>query len=252
MLARHPRIKSFPETHFFRKAYPPNKIKRFFTWPALNVRGLLKKFVREVGRDDLLNIAYIGLFDRNYHQTFINALDRLTLCAGKDIWVEKTPLHLHYIKEIQKLIPKAKFIHIVRTGTDVVASLYKATNENPEKWAGKRGFHGFTIDQCIKRWNNDVLITSKWKDVANHLVVKYEKLIDSPSIIIKDICSFLEIEYSPLMKRPEQSFNQIVNPDEVWKKNNIKAINKPESTFDTIFTENQRKYIRERLIELNF
>lgn len=42
---------------------------------------------------------------------------------GQTIWLEKTPLHLLYIKQFEQFIPGVKFIHLLRNGADVVASL---------------------------------------------------------------------------------------------------------------------------------
>ena len=58
---------SHPETHFFSMAYPKTQLKRWVTWPALNVRGVLERFLQEIERPDLLSEIKIGLFDRNYN-----------------------------------------------------------------------------------------------------------------------------------------------------------------------------------------
>ena len=41
-------------------------------------------------------------------------------CAG---WVEKTPANLYAVDVIERWVPGARFVHIVREGADVVASL---------------------------------------------------------------------------------------------------------------------------------
>lgn len=246
MLASHPRMLSFPETHFFSMAYPRNRLKRLFTWPALTVQGVLENFVCEIGRPDLKREINIGLFDRDYEKSFIRILDRLTIEAGKDIWVEKTPRHLYFISEMQRRIPQAKFIHIVRNGIDVVASLYKASNEFPRRWGFRS--RGLTIDQCIRRWNNDILITNQWIGKPHHFAVKYEELIDSSADVMRDICLFLSIEYSDKMEKSERMFNKIARPFEEWKKNNAKPIRRQESLFDSVFNDNEKVYIRKRLL----
>lgn len=246
MLASHPRMLSFPETHFFSMAYPRNRLKRLFTWPALTVQGVLENFVCEIGRPDLKREINIGLFDRDYEKSFIRILDRLTIEAAKDIWVEKTPRHLHFINEIQRRIPQVKFIHIVRDGIDVVASLYKVSNEFPRRWGFRS--RGLTIAQCIRRWNNDILITNQWKGKPNHFVVKYRELVDLPTDVVKDLCFFLKIDYSEKMEKNESVFNKIVRPDEAWKKNNAKPIEKQISLFESIFNDDEKLYIKRNLL----
>lgn len=253
MLAAHPRIKSFPETHFFPTAYPRNRLKRLITWPALNLQGLLERFVQDLGRSDLIEDAHIGLLDRNFYDSFTSVLDRLTLDAGKDIWVEKTPGHIRHIKEILNRIPKAKFVHNVRNGADVVASLCQVTRENPVAWRKKRmsGFHGLSIDQCIERWNSAMLITAKWHRGPGHFLVKYEALVESPSNTLKDICSFLQIDYDPQMEREGKAFHEIVTSDEVWKTNALKRVRKVKSKFDAVFSEEERDQVLKNLIKID-
>ena len=254
MLAAHPRIESFPETHFFSMAYPRNRLKRLLTWPALNVQGVLERFLREIGRPDLIPEVKIGLFDRHYERSFIRVLDRLTLEAGKDIWVEKTPRHLHFIPEIQKRVPGAKFIHIVRDGKDVVASLYEVTHKKPMEWAKGRvqGFQGFTVEECVRRWNQDVLITSQYVMKPEHHIVRYEELVESPESSLMKICQFLHLNYVPQMVYSKQTYEQIVTPDESWKENVARAPQKMPGKFTRVFDERQQKYILDSLITVDF
>jgi len=255
-LASHPRIQSFPETHFFSAAFPRLCIKRMLTWSALNVRGVLKRFLHEINRPDLIEeYGHINLLEHNYANTLIRLLDHLTLEAGKDIWVEKTPRHIFFVEEISNRVPKAKFIHIIRHGADVVASLYEVTNRDFFKWRkGKQHLFakGLSIDKCIKRWNDAVQITAKWYRCSNHLLVKYEQLVKSPPEELDKICNFLEINYSPLMERGERSFDEIVTLEEKWKANNMKPVQEMDRKFFRIFSEEEQKYILGKLHKINF
>ncbi|MEZ4485092.1 MAG: sulfotransferase [Syntrophotaleaceae bacterium] len=71
---------------------------------------------------------------QDFHRPFLAVLDALAIEKGKSIWVEKTPLHLHFIEEIEARIHDAKFIHIVRNGLDAISSLYVITNLDPKNW----------------------------------------------------------------------------------------------------------------------
>lgn len=254
LLAAHPRIKSFPETHFFLIAFPRNRLIRSITWPSLNTRKTMEKFLENLGRNDLQDKGQIGIFEQNYVKPFIHVLDYLTIESGKDIWVEKTPGHLNFIDEIYKQIPNAKFIHIIRNGKEVVASLYETTNLDFITWRkGKISFkHGLTIDQCIKRWNKALSITENWYKMPDHFMVSYEDLIKSPRSILKNITSFLNIGFSPDMLRNESVFDEIVARHETWKGQNQNPIQKPKNKFDYLFTEDQKEYIVHNLKTYNF
>ncbi|MCA9952951.1 MAG: sulfotransferase [Anaerolineales bacterium] len=254
MLNAHPQIQSFPETHFFSRAYPRHRIKRLVTWPALNVQTVLEGFLSEIKRPDLIPEAKTSLFTRHYAEKFCLLLDKLTVEANKNIWVEKTPRHLHFIKQISNQIPNSKFIHIVRNGPDVVASLYQATNENPRAWTKGRtpGFKGFSVDECINRWNHDVQITARYQHMPNHLIVKYNLLVNQPELSIQPIADFLHINYVPAMLSAEKAFHEIVGANEPWKSNNKRSVHTPESKFKKIFPLTTQQYILDQLIAIDF
>src|SRR5262245_28494326 len=100
MLASHPSIQSFPETHYFAKAYPRNALQRFLTVPTWSVRGYLPELLMELGREDLLPLAQLSPWDTAFQRPFLRILDAITLEAGRSLWVEKTPRHLHCIPQI--------------------------------------------------------------------------------------------------------------------------------------------------------
>jgi hypothetical protein len=96
----------------------------------------------------------------------VKLLDKLTLAQGKSVWLEKTPGHLYYIDDLERYIPEVKFIHLVRNGADVVASLYEVTNQYPQEWGG-----AYHIEQCIRTWNQAVKLTEEHLGKENHIGV---------------------------------------------------------------------------------
>src|SRR5215207_10773521 len=45
--------------------------------------------------------------------------------CGKPRWGDKTPVYCRYIQSIRKVLPEARFIHIIRDGRDAALSLRK-------------------------------------------------------------------------------------------------------------------------------
>lgn len=215
ILSAHPSVASFPESHFFAKAYPKSRLKRIIGWPALNVRNVMKSFVMEIGRPDLVQLAKVGLFECHYEKSLIAICDALSEEEGKSIWVEKTPMHLHHIAEISRRVERARFIHIIRNGKDVVRSLYSAANLHPVAWRGER-----SVESCVQRWNHDVLISAAYQRSADHIIVRYEDLIGEPRAECMRICAFLGVEFDERMIQPELAYKRIVRESEKWKKNN--------------------------------
>jgi hypothetical protein len=108
-----------------------------------------------------------------YLATFIRHLGRAADGGG---WLEKTPRHLHYINLIRGAAPDAMFIHVVREPSRVVASMVEVTSREPG-WGGPR-----SVQQCLDRWINDVVITrTAAADGEHHVVVSYEQLVADPA-----------------------------------------------------------------------
>jgi hypothetical protein len=163
---------------------------------------------------------------------------------GNKFWLEKTPQHLHYIKPIERYIKNTKFIHIVRNGEDVVASLYEVTHKYPKIWGGPR-----TIDQCIKRWIEDVKITIKYISRRNHLAIKYEELVDDPKRIIRQACDFIGVEFDQAMlKKYSGIASELLVKGENWKQEVKRSIeNNNGKKFFSVFNNKEREYVRKLL-----
>lgn len=251
MLASHPAVFSLPETFFFVKATQGHFFKRKFLWPAIKIYGHLEGIVRELGRDDLVKNAKVGLFARKYANSFTEVLDRLTADSGKKIWVEKTPWHLRSIEEITKQVPGAAFIHIVRDGKDVVASLYNATHLQTQEWAtlqpswypGFLKFKPYSIEDCVKIWNEDISLTREVIGRANHFVLNYDELVAHPESVIREVADFIGINFDEAMLAPTASVGRITRKQELWKINNASSIKKSNNHFSNIFDQEQQAWI---------
>ena len=154
LLAANSKVLSFPETHFFGHLFYSRKLLSILGIANWRARLRWVQFLKEIGHQEMQSkLPKYAVFVRQFSKAYIDVLDTLTLNQGKEIWVEKTPGNLHYIEKIEKLVSSAKFVHIIRNGTDVVASLYEVTNEYPEVW----GENGWSVEQCISRWIQDIL-----------------------------------------------------------------------------------------------
>ena len=183
---------------------------------------------------------------KDYVKAFVAILDNLTYKQGKQIWVEKTPSHLYFIDLIRKYIPDAKFIHIIRNGEDVVASLYEVTHRYPEKWGGSR-----SIKECVERWNTDIKITRQYAKTINHILIRYENLVQEPEFILKKICHFVNIDFTPVMIEQHARMAKLLILHE-WKwvnsvKGPIKNMN--NTKFVRLFNESERNWIMNHLEE---
>ena len=249
LIAAHPQVASFPETHFL--------VATGRTWrgrwctrlgvASPEMKERLDQFLGEIGHDEMrVLLPRSNWLIRPYADALVRILDRLTLNQGKAVWLEKTPGHLHYVDLLERYIPGARFIHIVRNGPDVVASLYEITRKYPQHWGG-----AYSIDHCIDRWNQDVRLTQRYARRANHMLVRYEKLMKDLQVVLADVCDFIGVAFSQdMVTRRGLATKEVVLAHEAWKQENEHAIHQKYTRFEGVFSQSQRALIQERLAQI--
>jgi hypothetical protein len=122
----------------------------------------------------------------DFLRLFMEAICR---AQGVDRWAETTPVHVLHVPEIKATIPEALFIHVVRDGRDVAASMMKQRwvrplpwdGDNPERAAG--AFWAWVVeagDRACAGYERDVLR------------VRYEDLTSSPQPTLDGIAEFID------------------------------------------------------------
>ncbi|MBE9067473.1 sulfotransferase [Leptolyngbya cf. ectocarpi LEGE 11479] len=248
LLASHSAISSFPESKFFLRliAEPRQKSRRYkLGLASADIKPTLKRFLDEVDAPDL-TLPKLP-FVRSYVAGFDRILSQLAQRQGKHIWLEKTPEHLHSISDIQRYLPQAKIIHIVRNGTDTIASLYDLCQRHPQIWG--QYFEG--LEGCIDRWINDVAISRRYLAQPNHTVVRYETLVDSTEVEIQQLCQFLGVSFEATMLTRYQHTSQgLVRRRENWKGLNQAAIQTTGGKkFHTLLDPAQQRHVLERIAQ---
>ena len=248
LLAAHPQIASFPESHFCRAIFVERSLKRQKLRLASKFANRkLEKFLQEIGKEEMKQyLPKFAIFPSQYVSSFINILDILTQAQDQNIWLEKTPGHIRYINYLEKWVKNAKFIHIIRNGADVVASLFEVTHQHPDIWSG-----AWDIDRCIQQWIEDVKLTNHYLSKLNHTLVQYEKLVETPRAILREVCEFIGVEFRETMLQDYPLVaKQVSLANESWK---ASVVGKIKSThgekFQKLFNQEQQTYILQRLSE---
>ncbi len=250
LLASNSSIISFPESHFFTALFARRKLpRRKLRLASVHSRPNFQDFLSKIGCEEVK--AYLPWYASSLHQhtrAFIQALDETASEQGKTAWIEKTPDHIRFVDFIESSVDSPLFIHIVRDGSDVVASLADVTQKYPQDWDGP-----WNVDRCLRKWIRCVEATSKHIDKPNHHLVKYESLVDSPTSTIEQISSFLDIEFdvAAALNR-ESNAEEIVLQNEPWKTKSTKSIYKTQgSKFYKLFDEAEQDYILEEIAKAN-
>lgn len=252
LIASHPEIASFPESHFFKYLIPSRPWLCKCGIASRWAKPQLKKFLAEVNcQDRKKSIPQFALLMHQYVTFFLELLDDLTQQQNKKFWLEKTPEHVRRIEYIEKFIPEAKFIHIIRNASDVVASLYEVTHKYPEAWSHTNT--PWSIDRCITHWNVDVKNSISYKNKPNHILIGYEQLVADPKSIIANIFDFIGI-YSDyqVINNHSLASKKIILDNEPWKKSvKQKIVNANGNKFRQIFTQQEQEYILKETSYIN-
>lgn len=241
-LAAHPRIVSFPESHFFVESIPSTPL--FWRLGLASPRGRrrMHDFLAETGTGCTKGVPRTAFLLRQYAAAFVGALDTMTTAANGDVWVEKTPDHLRCIGMIERHVPRARFLHVVRNGEDTVASLYDVSRRFPEQWS-----HEIGIDRCIARWNDAIRLSRRHRGRPHHRILPFDELVEQPARLLAEVCSFLELPYDERMVHERQNAARgLVLEREAWKEN-VTSDLYAERKFERIFNAATREYIRRRL-----
>ena len=105
---------------------------------------------------------------------------------GKPRWGDKSPGYSLHIRRISKLLPEARFVHLIRDGRDVRLSQLQRGTDHP------------TVERHAKRWKRRVEIgRTQGAEVEHYMEVRYEDLVTEPEPELRRICEFSELEFDP-------------------------------------------------------
>ena len=244
LLAGHSRIHTFPETGVFLKALGMRG--RVLPWARLGLslgkeRKALRRLLETVEMDFGPEIPPRRFLLRSSAKDIAGFLDELTRRAGKDLWVEKTPRHVLHASRIRKLVSGSVFLHMVRDGRDVVASIVDRARRFPDR------FHRQSDPAYgIAQWNRSMRATEAALREPGHVVVLYETLATEPQETLEALCASIGLLFEKGMLE-EQDQNGFVLKNEAWKDPVRGPIRPAESKFEALFDEDTRERINKAL-----
>lgn len=104
--------------------------------------------------------------------------------AGKPQWGDKTPFYVREMALIQRVLPEARFIHIVRDGRAVALSI-------KDLWFGPE-----TIEDAADFWTARISEARKQAPQLRHYMeVRYEDIVRDREPHLRRICEFLDLPW---------------------------------------------------------
>jgi len=215
VLGAHGDIFRFEELHFFEKLWMPQHPPRKCT--HAQAIGLLCQLLRAhhdglFARGDPLRHRaeaeriLAGLDgDATPPDLFAGVLGHFTAASGRRIACEHTPGNAFFVRDILRLYPNARIVHMVRDPRAVLAS-------QRHKW--RRRFLGagtIPLREAVRSWLNyhPWVLSRLWRAAvsgvrevsaeARVFTVRYETLVSAPEETLGRLCDWLGIAFEPAM-----------------------------------------------------
>lgn len=107
---------------------------------------------------------------------------------GKTRYGDKTPGYIKEMPRIQRVLPEARFIHIIRDGRDVSLS-HLRMNWGPESYA-----------ESARLWRNRIRKARKQAPrIDNYIEIYFEDLVNDTEGALRRVCEFVELDFDPVM-----------------------------------------------------
>lgn len=192
MLDAHPELAIPPETHFV-----PDLIDAIDEGAspatAIGVMTAVRQWADlQIDEADALG-SFEALDDFNSTEA-LRAFYALYLQRqGKPRWGEKTPAYVRNMRKIERALPEARFIHVIRDGRDVALSRWKRTLGE-----GKRA----PAAQVAEGWQRRIRRAQKQgRKLKHYTEIRYEDLVTDTEAELRRIAEFVELDWDPVMLR---------------------------------------------------
>ncbi len=140
---------------------------------------------------------YAGFFD-----------EALAGKPGATLLSEKTPSNIFAAHDLLRLFPDSRFVHVIRDGRDVLASLRNVLHRLQEQGVTDYNQATFKTHRVCARWCratdvhfsmiNDAYLAPRYHGL------RYEELVSEPETTVRALYSFLDLEPPAAALRPEQ------------------------------------------------
>ncbi len=249
IIGNHSDVFTFHELHFFEQLWSEKDLGK--TLSMEEARNLFARLINIQRSGYLSDISYKSFLNECTESLISNGISLLTRekvfehflfheakINGKKIPCDQTPRNLLYVEEILQIFPSAKIIAMIRDPRDVVLSQKK-------KWQRRfLGAKNIPLKESVRSWFNyhPVTIAFLWRQNCRaisalsshpsvHLVL-FEQLIEDSEVIVKDLCTFLQLPFEESMLDVEfigsshskdQKVKGIVNNTGNWRNGGLKS-----------------------------
>ncbi len=117
---------------------------------------------------------------------------------GKPRWGDKTPMYMRHLGLIDRLVPEAQYVHLIRDGRDAaLAFLDMPEGVVTRTWAHPRSPAGFACE-----WRTEVRRArglGRRIGASRYHEIRYEELVADTEAVLRSICAFADLPFEPAM-----------------------------------------------------
>src|SRR4051794_2153218 len=130
--------------------------------------------------------AEVGTTYREILTWLVQAYGRKAGKPGADLWIDHTPTNFRRARTLLRIFPAARFVHLVRDGRAVAASLL------PLDWGPNNSLHAaeFWMARCALGLAAELELGD-----TRVLRVRYEDVLQKPEASLRRIADFAGLEY---------------------------------------------------------
>lgn len=211
----HSTVLGLKESHFFGDILPVGKLDAPFereqmVWQAALLHARLERGLFRAGSPSETDIKFArNLIDctrlHNSVALFSAVTRSIAEGKGRTTPCEQTPRNIFYAPRLLELDDGFRIVHIVRDPRAVAASQKQRWRRRElgasrlplhEMVRNRVSYHVFTVARMWRR------ATSVALDLRGHprfRIVQYEDLVRRPEDTVRDLCTFLDVDWQPSM-----------------------------------------------------
>ena len=198
MLAAHPGVVSPQETGLF-DLYLGRLYDRW-----ARQQGNMQRALGGLERGEVVRKRVLGLpsilepedFDELARSLVAKVVERARAAKpGAEVVLEKTPSNALRVDLVDRLVPEARFVHIIRDPRDVVASILGTRELMDWQWAPK------DAGRAAEIWREHVESALRGRALGpdRYLEIRYEHLKDDPNAMVARVAEFLGLDPDQLV-----------------------------------------------------
>jgi hypothetical protein len=191
MLDAHPEMAIPPETHFVPQLIKKTRKRGISCEEAHGVVTGHRQW-GDFGLDSGELLRRYCALERIDPESTVRAFFELYAeREGKPRWGDKTPNYVKRMKQIERTIPEARFVHMIRDGRDAALSRFKRLLKDPPP-----------IETVAERWVKKIEgARADAEDLDHYIEVQYEHLVRDTETELRRVCEFLELNWDPSILR---------------------------------------------------